>query len=72
MNLMLFFLKKIVFSFDIDRDLVEDLGIQSDSPRATLYLYPNNFLIDTITASDFERVYSDELERCIVVLSLLN
>jgi hypothetical protein len=43
---------------------LEDLGITSDNPRATLYLYPNNFLVDTLTASDFERLYSaDELER---------
>ena len=49
----------------------EDGQQEPDSTgRALLYLYPNNFLVDTTTAADYERVIGrDDLEsNCLYIL----
>jgi hypothetical protein len=56
----------------LNRAFVEEDSSQSDGERALLYLYPNNFLIDTVTAADFERVFVSEPEEleenCLYIL----
>ena len=46
------------------KDMLADDAQPSDVARAQLYLYPNNILVDTATAADFERISDpDELDR---------
>jgi hypothetical protein len=56
----------------LNRAFVDDESSKSDSERALLFLYPNNFLIDTVTAADFERVFVSEPEEleenCLYIL----
>jgi hypothetical protein len=52
----------------VNKDLLLDEASPSDAtttPRAQLFLYPNNILVETATQADFERISDpdDELDK---------